>query len=305
MAAAADIAVVIPTRNRRAVLPRAVDSVFGQHHQNFELIVVDDCSEDDTTAYLSSITDPRLKWHRFDQWRRGNAARNHGVAMSQAPLVSFLDSDDTYLPDRLGAAVAFFASHPEVDLRLHSFMSVVGSRQVPCVNPDAILNQEDLERYLIGYCLNLGGSGITTRRQAFDEIGGFDVTILRMQDREFLLRAARTRGCALAASLDWVKNRSGDSLSHQPVGQIDALAVLSDRHSALRDRYPELFGYLVAREILQPVLGRRLRDAKAALDEARRNTQTRLSNWRLLTDYVHGKRTRRNLRKEMFERFGG
>jgi glycosyltransferase involved in cell wall biosynthesis len=297
---APEIAVVIPTRNRCSVLPRAIDSVFAQSHQNFELIVVDDCSGDDTATYLASISDPRFKWHRFAEWRRGNAARNHGVALSDAPILSFLDSDDWYLPERLGDAVTFFAAQPDVDVRLSSYTSLVKSRSVPCINPERIFIREDLERYLAGYCLYLGGSAITMRRRAFDQVGGFDVTLSRMEDREFLLRVARTRGCASTASVDWIKSRSEDSLSHQPSGQIDALAALSDRHPVVREKYPELFAYLVAREIIHPLLSGRLGNAKAALIEAHRNPHTRMSVRRLVSDYLRGKRLRRAFRDEMF-----
>jgi glycosyltransferase involved in cell wall biosynthesis len=301
---APDIAVIVPTRNRKHVLRRAIDSVFAQKHQNFELIVVDDFSTDDTVGYLASVADPRFKWHRFDEWRRGNAARNHAVAMSRAPLLSFLDSDDHYLPDRLENDLESFSRCPGVDVRISSFTSVTGSGAVPRVNPEAVLRREELELYLVGYCLYLGGSGISMRRRAFDEVGGFDETLGRMQDRDLLLRVARTRGCGSASKIDWVKHRSWDSLSDDPVGRIDALAELGRRHPDLRRRYPELVRYLVAREIVTPLFQTRLRQAGRSLSEARRNPDLDVALVRLIPDYLRGRRRRRELMEEISRRYG-
>lgn len=299
-----DIAVVVPTHNRREVLPRALDSVFGQTHKNFELIVVDDCSDDDTVAYLKSIADPRIKWHRFDEWRRGNAARNHAVKMSRAPILAFLDSDDSFLPDRLAGTVAYFAQNPAVDVLISSFTSVTGPNSVPRVNPDALFEREEFERYLVGYCLYLGGSGIAMRRRAFDEIGGFDETLARMQDRDLLLRVARSRGCASVGKIDWVKNRSSDSLSYQREGKVTAFGDLCRRHPVIREKYPELLRYLVAREIITPVLQGWARQAVKALGEARSDPDFDISLLRLVFDYFYGRRRRREIRAEIFSRYG-
>jgi glycosyltransferase involved in cell wall biosynthesis len=298
-----DIAVIVPTRNRCNVLPQAIESVFDQSHHNFELVVVDDCSQDDTAAYLAAISDSRLRWHRFDHWRRGNAARNHAAALSRAPILSFLDSDDRFLRDRLSSDLAFFADNPGVDVRISSFTSVTNSSSSPRKNPEAIFAREEFERYLVGYGLHLGGSGIAVRRRAFDDVGGFDETLIRMQDRDLLLRLARTRGCASTSKINWVKTRSADSISHQLEGQIDALSELSRRHPALRERYPEFLRYLVAREIISPLVQGRLGQARKALIEAWRNPDLETSIVQLIPDYLRGKRRRADLKLEILRRF--
>lgn len=300
-----NIAVIIPTRNRLGVLPRAIESVFEQDHSNFELIVVDDCSDDGTAAYLESITDKRIKWHRFDEWRRGNAARNAGVALSSAPIITFLDSDDQYRPERLTQILDLFAKHPDIDVQISSYLSVSRSGSVECKNTDAIFTSEEFERYLIGYCLFLGGSGISLRRRAFDEIDGFDEDLIRMQDREFLLRAARTRGCQTSTAVNWIKFESSDSLSRQPSGQVTALAALCNRHSVIEDRYPEIMHYLVAREIVRPLFNMRFRDAANALREAKNDRRTYMRLTQIPKHYIRGKRRRKSLRRELTDTNGG
>jgi glycosyltransferase involved in cell wall biosynthesis len=299
---AADIAIVIPTHNRRDVLSAAVDSVLAQDHENLELIVVDDCSTDDTPAYLNSIADSRLRWHRFAERRKGNAARNHGVRLSQAPIVSFLDSDDVYQPHRIGDVAALFAEAPAVDVHISSFVSVTRSGTTSCVNPDAVFAPGKFESYLLGGCLSLAGSGISVRRRAFDEIGGFDEGLLRMQDLDLLLRLARSHRGASTSKVNWVKNRSSDSISRQPQGQIAALDALCARHPVIEDRYPELLGYLVAREIVRPFVNFRFREALRALGEANRYARSSLRSHQVATRYVSGKRLRRKLTGELSRR---
>ena len=303
-ASAPEIAVIIPTRNRLSVLQKAIDSVFTQTHQNFELIVVDDCSSDGTEAYLASIADPRLKWFRFDQWRNQNAARNHGVAMSKAPILTLLDSDDLYLPHRLAETLAFFRDYPKLDVRLSSFTFVADAKSDDLINLEGALSPSDLEHYVIGVCLNLGGSAIAMLRQVFEEAGGYDETVLRMTDREFLLCVARKYGCYSSAEIDWIKNRSPDSVSNPSVGRITALDALCQRHPVILQRYPVLFRYLVAREIVKPLLNLRLRGVRAALAEASSHQRTRMPVWQVLSHYRRGRRQRHALRKEIAARRG-
>ena len=106
----------MPVYNRADMVGRAVESVLGQSFADFELIIIDDASSDRTAERLQAIADPRLKLIRHEQNLGGNAARNHGIRTAQAELITFLDSDDEYLPNRLGSTVRYFTGHPEVDL---------------------------------------------------------------------------------------------------------------------------------------------------------------------------------------------
>src|ERR1043166_827555 len=107
------VSVVIPTYNRAHTVRDAVRSVLAQRYRDLELIVVDDGSTDDTAARLAAVSDPRL---RVIMGRHAgvSAARNLGVSKASGNLISFLDSDDLWHPDKLTAEVAFLERHPEV-----------------------------------------------------------------------------------------------------------------------------------------------------------------------------------------------
>ena len=111
------ISVVLPTHNRAGLLPRALASVLGQRcDEAFEVIVVDDGSDDGTAAYLAAIADPRLTLLRNETAQGAAAARNRGLAAAGAPVTAFLDDDDELLPGFLAASLAAHRQAPVPDL---------------------------------------------------------------------------------------------------------------------------------------------------------------------------------------------
>ena len=93
--------VVIPTHTRSALLAQAIQSVLSQTFTDFELIVVDDHSTDETQKQLAHYDDPRLTYLLNDHSRGGAGARNAGIARAQGQWIAFLDDDDVWLPQKL------------------------------------------------------------------------------------------------------------------------------------------------------------------------------------------------------------
>jgi glycosyltransferase involved in cell wall biosynthesis len=97
----AEVSVIIPTRNRRRLLSRTLASVLDQRAVDLEVIVVDDCSTDDTAAALRHWPDRRVRMVRQQQRSGVSSARNRGIAESRGEWVAFLDDDDVWAPDKL------------------------------------------------------------------------------------------------------------------------------------------------------------------------------------------------------------
>jgi glycosyltransferase involved in cell wall biosynthesis len=95
------VSIIIPTYNRTNLLKRAIQSVLNQTYQYFEIIVVDDGSQEDVQQVLEYFRDDRIKYTRHEENRGLSAARNTGIRLSKGEYVSFLDSDDELLPDKL------------------------------------------------------------------------------------------------------------------------------------------------------------------------------------------------------------
>ncbi len=118
------VSVVVPTFNRAYCLPETLDSVFAQTHQDFEIIIVDDGSTDDTRAMLEArYPDPRLRY--VHQANGGvSAARNTALALVEGDFVAFLDSDDLWLPHKLELQLACFEAFPEAVLAWTNMIAV-------------------------------------------------------------------------------------------------------------------------------------------------------------------------------------
>src|SRR5271157_1697012 len=100
------ISVVIPAFNRQDTISYCLDSVLSQTYQNFEVIVVDDCSMDSTASIVRSHSDPRVRCVVLDKRSGAQAARNRGILDARSDWIAFHDSDDEWLPDKLEKQVS-------------------------------------------------------------------------------------------------------------------------------------------------------------------------------------------------------
>ena len=101
------ISVVIPAFNRASTIAESVKSVLTQTYSELEVIVVDDCSTDDTELVLSKINDSRLKYIRLLENKGANFARNKGINVSKGQYIAFQDSDDIWKKDKLQKQLSF------------------------------------------------------------------------------------------------------------------------------------------------------------------------------------------------------
>src|SRR5690348_6937914 len=118
------VSAILPVHNRADVLSRAISSVMEQRLIEWELIVVDDGSTDRSVEVAQSFADERVRVLRLETNRGGNAARNAGIRAAKAPLIAFLDSDDSYLPEKLERVAHHFGQRPQLDLLVDSFVKV-------------------------------------------------------------------------------------------------------------------------------------------------------------------------------------
>jgi glycosyltransferase involved in cell wall biosynthesis len=250
----AALSVVIPTRNRGGVVVRAIESVLANRRPDLEVVVVDDGSTDDTAARLAKSTDPRLQFHQIQSTGNANRARNIGARSARGDLIAFLDSDDTFGPDRVERLIRMFAERPDIDCLVDGFVErsrrEIRFHRMPSGVPDGPL----VRHMLIAHLIPLTNSAITVRREAFDAVNGYDEGMPRHQDRELLLRLARHHVIWLGDTTDVDKHRLRNSLSHQHDGYIvglDALAARCPDYSLPENR--DIFRYLVVRGIVKAI----------------------------------------------------
>lgn len=181
------VSVIIPTYNRRDLVREAIVSVLAQTYQDFELILVDDGSDDGTAEAIREFPSVRYVY----QANRGvSAARNCGVAVSSGALLAFLDSDDLWQPRKLGRQVAFFTKCPEAQI---CQTEEVWLRDGVRVNPHNKHRKAggDIFARSLDLCL-VSPSAVMLRRELFERVGGFDESLPACEDYDLWLRIAAT-----------------------------------------------------------------------------------------------------------------
>ncbi|MBI2987461.1 MAG: glycosyltransferase [Deltaproteobacteria bacterium] len=178
------VSVVIPTYNRWPMLCEAIESVLRQSFKDFELIVVDDGSEDGTVGNLMKcFSNLRVP----SQPRRGvAAARNLGVRCSSGRYLAFLDSDDLWRPKKLEAQAGFMMASPQAEICQTEEIWIRHGRRV---NPRRKHRKPsgDLFRASLDLCL-ISPSAVMMTRELFDRVGGFDETFAVCEDYDLWLR---------------------------------------------------------------------------------------------------------------------
>jgi glycosyltransferase involved in cell wall biosynthesis len=109
------VSVITPTYNRATVLGRSIESVLNQTYTDFEFIIVDDHSTDNTEELVRSFKDPRIRFVRHTENRGASAARNSGIGIARGEYVAFQDSDTEWLPRKLERQIALFEQDRDGD----------------------------------------------------------------------------------------------------------------------------------------------------------------------------------------------
>jgi glycosyltransferase involved in cell wall biosynthesis len=228
-----DVSVVIPTRNRRALVARALATALGQRGVDVEVTVVDEGSSDDTAAFVSALADPRVTLVRHEMPKGVSEARNVGLSRARAPWVAFLDDDDVWAPDKLALQLDAARTGASwscggavlVDLGLE----ILASWKFPCA-PAAIP--------LLSYnCVPGGGSGPIVRTDLARRVGGFDTRLAILADWEMWIRLFLESPPAYADRPIIGYSRHNGSMSHLDDGFSAELDWIEEKHAgACRER---------------------------------------------------------------------
>jgi glycosyltransferase involved in cell wall biosynthesis len=189
--------VVVAAYNAEATIGATLCSVLAQTRDDFEVVVVDDGSEDGTATVATASGDPRIRV--VEQENAGTAAaRNRGISESGAPLVAMLDSDDLWLPRYLETMGRLLEDNPHADLAytdawvLSDRLGRVGRRTAAAWARTPKPPPSEPERlFALLLHANFVFVSATVRRSALDEIGGFDRRCTQCEDYELWLRFAR------------------------------------------------------------------------------------------------------------------
>lgn len=206
------ISVLIPTYNRAELLERAIKSVLAQTYHNYEIIVIDDGSTDNTQQVIHRY---RHKLRYFSQLHRGvSAARNLGLEKSTGTWVAFLDSDDYWLPTKLERQMQFLRQQPHLMIAQTEEQWI--RHGVP-VNP--MKKHQKYGGWIFEKCLPLciiSPSAVIVHQKIFNDVGVFDESFPVCEDYDLWLRVALKYEIGLLPEKLIVKTGGhADQLSHK------------------------------------------------------------------------------------------
>lgn len=246
------ISIVIPTYNRADLIPKAIQSVLDQTYQNWELIIVDNYSDDRTKEVIDSFRDPRISMLLIPRTGSVAASRNFGIQHSKGEWIAFLDSDDWWFPAKLSSVCKVIQNNP--DLIYHDLQIVSGPEDAKSRRKTKSRKLKDpifLDLLLNGNDIAL--SSVTVRKSIFMKVNGMNEspTFLAIEDYETWLRIAQITN--LFAYIP--KTLGAYRLHDRNIGKINNFQYLSNALKEYIDeldkkqlrRYQSLYIYQIAR----------------------------------------------------------
>lgn len=185
------VSIIIPTYNRSTLLPRAINSVLKQTFTKYEIIIVDDHSQDNTPGVIDSFSDPRIRAIRHERNKGQSAAINTGISNAEGEYIAFLDDDDEWLPNKLEGQVNILDSSPPNVALVYGWMDRVED-STRWLMP-AYRNTAEGDIFEDALALNIPGPTIVllVRTSVSRDIGGFNEDLSRYNDADFICRLAQ------------------------------------------------------------------------------------------------------------------
>jgi len=189
------VSIIMPTYNHGRFIGEAIASVLNQTYKNFELIIIDNYSDDDTEKIITSYEDDRIKYSKFRNNGIIAASRNHGIKHSHGEYIAFLDSDDIWLPGKLEKQVYQLTSCDKIAFSYVLFSFIFEDGSVKGIFPktkNRFRGNIFESLYLKAIIPN---SAVVVRREVFDELGLLDEDprLVAAEDYDMWLRIAQTK----------------------------------------------------------------------------------------------------------------
>ena len=218
--------IIIPTYNRSGSLPNAIDSVLQQEAGNWDLIIIDDGSTDDTQAVIQNyLRDKRIKYS-FQRNSGVSAARNKGIELARGNYVIFLDSDDLFLPGLISTLNT---------IEIENFDLVFWEVKKLFPDHSEIWKAQKLERIYNNITATFLAGSVCYKKEALIKSGGYDKELKFGENYELGMRIAQMENLKykLITSPYLIYHVSDVRKNSKPSQKIESLKYLLEKHSQL------------------------------------------------------------------------
>jgi glycosyltransferase involved in cell wall biosynthesis len=225
--------VVIPTYNRSNLLNRAVSSVLDQTFEDFEIIIVDDHSTDETSSIVKSFSDPRIHYMINNRTKGACGARNTGIFSAKGKWVAFLDDDDIWLPEKLKSQYELSQrASKTVGLICTDYGIYKDRTDKPVIyknRPSGWVIDKLLYGGIIG-CL----SSVSIRTEILVSIEGFDESFPSRQDQDLYMRVAKLSEFAhVPKTLVHIYQERRNRIGQNSKSKLEGSILLQKKYSAM------------------------------------------------------------------------
>ena len=184
------VSVLMTAYNREQYIAEAIESVLASSYTNFELIIVDDCSTDNTAVIAKEYAskDSRIKVFVNEHNLKDYPNRNKGASYAKGKYIKYLDSDDAIFSEGLEYCVRSMENYPDAGIGMQFFQNEYIDKVPLCWSSNKIIRHH----FFVKGCLNIGPSGSIFKRDVFEVLGGFDTRFGVASDNFFNIRLAAT-----------------------------------------------------------------------------------------------------------------
>lgn len=232
------VSVIIPTYNRSELLKKAIESLENQSHQNFEIIIIDDCSTDDTAEVVRGMDDERIIYLRHDTNKGGSEARNTGIKQATGSFIGFLDSDDQWLPDKLERQLKQFEGQPDVGV-VYTGVQVVDEHNQPTRKIVPAYKGGILPKLFESNCIDTTSS-VLVKSEVLDQVQGFDASLPSCQDWDLYIRLAQvTKFDFVKESLVLFYHHSGERITTNKKSVLTGHMSIFEKYKGLAKKQPK------------------------------------------------------------------
>ncbi|MBI1299288.1 glycosyltransferase [bacterium] len=238
------VSVIMPTYNRGHLIQPAVKSVLGQTFTNFELVIVDDASSDDTAEVVASFQDDRIHYVKNTINQGAAGSRNSGFRAASSKYITYLDSDDEYLPTKLEKQVQKLESleGSQLDCVLCGYKQTNRTKEV------IIPSQRDTTyENVLWFREIVNTAQLMARRECIEAVGGWDSSLKTYDDWELILRLLKEYRFGVVPEALYIYHHHGGSRVHSALNRIAALNTIIHKYDSLLQQRAKLRSYYHAK----------------------------------------------------------
>ncbi len=212
--------IITPTHNRGHLIAETIQSVLAQTHSDFEHIIIDDGSTDNTETVVKGFQDPRIKYYKYPKQEKRSILRNEGIRKATGEYISILDSDDIWHQDKLAKVASVFTSFPEIGFVFHGISFIP---QGISLDPKFPYSADQKNNFFLDI---LRGNFhpypvFTIRKAALDEIGLLDESMLDGQIDLYLRVSSIYDGYFINEKLIDMRKHDGNVSRHYDLRHMD------------------------------------------------------------------------------------